>query len=245
MYSISFCQTGLDMELKEKFKLFQENVGSNWVEVSSKSAIFQCMDLSYLWVFVLNYPKATIQNAYAYQVYTAPKEITKKYFKLIKNTPEFVPAVGDLVVWDKKYNGTAGHIAIATGEGNINKFKSFDQNVGSLYPQVIEHDYKYVLGVLRPMVTNETANSVLLTELQLKNVELSDKVKKLTKDYGELEKKYAEVSNNCKADKELLQGTVSDLQIKLNESADINEKLMEETKLWNAFKNAVISLFKK
>lgn len=91
------------------------------------------------------------------------------------------------------------------------------------------------------MVTQETANSVLLTELQLKNVELADKVKKLTKDYGELEKKYAEVSNNCKADKELLQGTVSDLQVKLNESADINEKLMEETKLWNAFKNAVIS----
>lgn len=138
------------MTIKERLDLFRSNVGSEWVEVSSKVAPYQCMDLAYLWVFVLNYPKETIRNALAYQVYTNPKPITKEYFELIKNTPEFVPIAGDLVVWDKKFNGTAGHIAIAIGEGDTKKFKSYDQNIGTDYPQVIEHNYNHVLGVLRP-----------------------------------------------------------------------------------------------
>lgn len=34
------------MTLKEQFELFKSNIGTNWVEVSSKVALYQCMDLA-------------------------------------------------------------------------------------------------------------------------------------------------------------------------------------------------------
>lgn len=76
--------------MEEKLNQFVDNLNGQFVEVSSKSAEYQCMDLAYLWVFCLGYPKATIQNQYAYQVYTNPKPITKEYFDIIPNTPEAI-----------------------------------------------------------------------------------------------------------------------------------------------------------
>lgn len=74
-------------------------------------------------------------------------------FTRISNTPSFVPIEGDVMVWG---NGTYGHIAICTGEGDVNYFNSFDQN----YPtgsacKVVKHNYSNVLGVLRPKAQNK------------------------------------------------------------------------------------------
>lgn len=75
-----------------------------------------------------------------------------KNFDRIPNTATFVPKKGDIVVWSKRLNGNWGHVAVATGEGNVNSFYSYDQNwTGHNDPMTkIHHNYDYVLGVLRP-----------------------------------------------------------------------------------------------
>lgn len=69
-------------------------------------------------------------------------------FERIANTPDFVPQFGDIAVWG---NGTYGHIAICTGEGDVKTFESFDQNypVGSAC-HYQKHNYSGFYGVLRP-----------------------------------------------------------------------------------------------
>lgn len=136
-----------------KFSIFYNNIQGNRVEVSSSvpTTLYQCMDLAYLWVFINDIPKATIQQARAKDVYLRPNALTRQYFEIIKNTPSFIPKTGDLVVFNI---GAVGHISIATGEGNLKTFKSFDQNWGSgvaKYPRIHLHDYNQdqLLGVLR------------------------------------------------------------------------------------------------
>jgi len=138
--------------MNEKLNRFIENIGGNFVEISYKPAIYQCMDLVYAWIFTLDIPKSTIQNQYAYQVWENPKEITKEYFYLIENTPEAIPQAGDIVVWGHQI-GTAGHIAIATGKADLNSLEVFEQNnpLGSA-PKVNTRSYYGVLGWLRPKV---------------------------------------------------------------------------------------------
>ena len=89
---------------------------------------------------------------YAYEIYTNyDKQYNKRFFKRIKNTPLFVPKKGDIVVWDKKLNNKAGHVAIATGKGNIRNFEVYEENWLETHDCTTKrtHNYKYVLGVLR------------------------------------------------------------------------------------------------
>lgn len=137
--------------MENKFSQFRDNILGQFVEVSYKPAIYQCMDLAYLWVFCLGFPKETIQNGYAYQVWTNPKPISREYFDFISNTPDAIPQAGDLVVWNSNVGGGAGHISIATGSGGLERFESLDQNwpVNSEVA-IRRHDYINVLGWLRP-----------------------------------------------------------------------------------------------
>ena len=134
--------------MKDKFNQFVDNVNGQFVEVSYKKALYQCMDLAYLWVFCLGLPKATIQHLYAYQVYTNPTDLTKKHFDLIPNTPNAIPKDGDLVVLK---GGTAGHIVIALSGGTTSSFKCFEQNnpLGT-NAHIQSRSYKNVLGWLSP-----------------------------------------------------------------------------------------------
>ena len=146
------------MTLKEKFDLFYANMVNQKSEVSDSTNVYQCMDLAYQWIFSLDIPKATIQHLYAYQVYTQPSDLTRQYFDIIPNSATFVPQAGDLVVFSNRningtYFNTAGHIAIASGSGDVYRFKSFDQNWSTGQGLVlIEHNYDNpkLLGVLRP-----------------------------------------------------------------------------------------------
>jgi hypothetical protein len=155
------------MTTGNKFNLFREWVINQGVEISDKSNVYQCLDLAYSWVFFLNIPKATIQNLYAYEVYTKPKAITKQYFDLIPNTPDAVPHAGDLVVFDKTSSNIAGHIAVATGTGNTASFVSLDQNWNG-QSRVVEVSHNYakpkVLGWLRAKnVTSTTELPAVVT----------------------------------------------------------------------------------
>lgn len=55
--------------IENKLQRFIENIGNNFVEISYRDAIYQCMDLVYAWVFVLDIPKSSIQHQYAWEVY--------------------------------------------------------------------------------------------------------------------------------------------------------------------------------
>lgn len=136
------------MTIKDRFNQFVDNVNGQFIEVSYKEAIYQCMDLAYLWVFCLGYPKATIQHLYAYQVFTEPNDLTRQYFDIIPNTPDGIPQDGDLVVYK---GGEAGHIVIALSGGTTNTFKCFEQNnpLGT-NAHIQSRNYTNVLGWLRP-----------------------------------------------------------------------------------------------
>lgn len=139
--------------MQEKFQLFYSWVLNQKPEISDPSNPFQCMDLAYEWVFFLNFPKDTIQHGYAYQVFSQPNSSTSQYFDLIPNSLTFVPQIGDLAVFDKTSTNIAGHIAVCTGEGDTNTFKSMDENwTANGIVTVITHNYTNpkLLGVLRP-----------------------------------------------------------------------------------------------
>jgi hypothetical protein len=67
----------------------------------------------------------------------------------VANSPTGVPPKGAVVIWaaNTKATGAAGHVGIASGEGDADYFVSFDQNypTGSL-PHMQRHTYEGVLG---------------------------------------------------------------------------------------------------
>ena len=136
-----------------KFKQFIENIPNQAVEVSDKNNIYQCMDFAYLWLFVLGFPKATIQHLYAYEVFTKATDLTRKYFEVIPNTPEFVPEQGDLGIFGTEV-GVAGHICVIDEGSTQSKVVSWDQNwAGIQRATKTTHTYggkNGFLGVLRP-----------------------------------------------------------------------------------------------
>lgn len=85
-------------------------------------------------------------------------------FTLIPNTEDFVPRRGDICVFGKRVSSShnCGHIAIATGEGSLTWFKSYDQNWGGKACKVVTHKYNSedFLGVLRPKLTVTAALNV-------------------------------------------------------------------------------------
>lgn len=134
--------------IADKFNAFYDFVLSQGVEISSKSAPYQCMDLAYLWVLYLNFPKDTIKHSAAWEVYAKPNANTRDYFDLIPADSQ--PQAGDLVVWNRSL-GPYGHIAVANGQGDSNRFTSFDQNwAGKSYATLISHTFFAVEGYLRP-----------------------------------------------------------------------------------------------
>lgn len=136
----------------KNFKIFLDYALNQGVEVSDKSNLYQCLDLAYEYTLFLNVPKVAIAHLHAFQVFTEPNDVTRQYFELIKNTPEFVPQEGDLCVFGTEV-GTSGHISVSNGKGNLKTFESVDQNwAGASKVGVVVHKYggkNGLLGVLR------------------------------------------------------------------------------------------------
>jgi hypothetical protein len=71
------------------------------------------------------------------------------HFKKIPNTPELIPELGDIVIWNKTKTNPYGHIGIFY-RGNVNAFSSFDQNLPTgAACHIVQHTYTNVLGFLR------------------------------------------------------------------------------------------------
>jgi len=104
----------------------------------------QCVDLAKAWLDWLGYE---VSGAWGNAI-DWDKHGSKADLEWIPNTPSGVPKEGDLIVWNWK---PYGHIAIFV-EGDVNSFKSFDQNypVGNVCA-ITAHSYSGVKGWLRPL----------------------------------------------------------------------------------------------
>lgn len=95
-----------------------------------------------------------LKFSYAYELFSRFEEtsVLKTKFTKIANTASFVPQRGDVCIWKKSLNGKAGHVAIASGEGNTSYFYSYDQNWTGKNDKMtkVKHSYSNFYGVLRP-----------------------------------------------------------------------------------------------
>lgn len=139
----------------------------------------QCMDL-------YNYYSEFMFGAHQVGASCAKEVINNQnvynFYDRIDNYLEFVPQKGDVAVW---LGGEYGHIAICLGEGDINKFKTLDQN---WKPQQLTeeiHDYIYMapLVFLRPKDQSGIVESVIEQPVEVPVIEdtikVGDKVKVL------------------------------------------------------------------
>lgn len=113
----------------------------------------QCVDLVKLYLYnVFGIRAGAWGNARDYWLDFNSHKIMKENFTKIKNTPEFVPQKGDILVWngDISIKNNYGHIAIATGEGDTHTFYSYDSNWNKKEMQKVKHTYFALYGVLRP-----------------------------------------------------------------------------------------------
>lgn len=135
------------------FDDFLSENNNKFVEIVDPDSPFQCFDLVVAWCDELLIPRV-LGFYFAYQIFTDFSDnVQGLYFDRIVNTPDAIPQRGDIVVWDKNYNGTAGHTGIATGKGDLDTFECFEQNdpTGS-NSHLTVYEYNWVLGWLRPKV---------------------------------------------------------------------------------------------
>ena len=97
------------------------------------------------------------------------KDFNTKYdpedFEWIANTPLGVPQAGDIIIWNGKVGGGAGHVAIFL-EGDINSFKSLDQNWSQTEKVTLEtHNYTNVSGWLRPRNKQQEDQQAIINQL--------------------------------------------------------------------------------
>jgi len=120
-----------------------------FLEIAGSAALNQCVDLANGFIRdVLGLPIIEWTNARDF-----PTKAGDNY-DYIGNTPDGIPKESDLVIWN---NTTNGHIAVFI-EGNVDSFRSFDQNYPTGTPCHIQnHNYNGVSGWLHPkQVTQAT-----------------------------------------------------------------------------------------
>jgi hypothetical protein len=204
----------------------------------------QCMDLLHQYVVeVLGLTDPRILAAPAAKdLYNNFDNIFgKEYFERIPNTPDGVPQEGDIVLWG--YN-PYGHVAIFV-EGNVNSFRSFDQNYPVGSPCHIQnHNYNNVLGWLRfnqtvkvtldsktfeNLVRKGTIYDQILQKLNItdnQDIVLAE-IEKFLKYEDALYEKQKQIDTD-KGTIEKLQSQLQDLQNNLNQLKEDNQNLQNQ-----------------
>jgi len=91
-----------------------------------------------------------LRAAELWTLYEVDPKMNQNFIK-IPNTPEFVPQDGDICVWNTTKGGGYGHIAVVySDQQNVHMMTCLEQNWIPLKVSIQEHDYKDVLGFLRP-----------------------------------------------------------------------------------------------
>lgn len=129
---------------------FIDKYNGKYLEAYDPTNLNQCYDLVTQWARDIGLkPPMTM---YAYQIYDNPPTGWTK----VENTPDAIPKAGDIIVWSKNFNGTAGHTAVAVS-GNLNNFVAFSQNDPLGSPCVLKtYSYNYVRGWLTPLTVTDT-----------------------------------------------------------------------------------------
>lgn len=114
----------------------------------------QCVDLFRMFakeVLEIGQAKAVNGAKDFWRNYESDPNLYNNFIR-IKNTLSFVPQKGDIAIW---YNGTYGHIAICTGNGDTRSFEIFEQNrpVGHRC-RIAKDYYSKFYGVFRPKNQN-------------------------------------------------------------------------------------------
>ncbi len=137
--------------MQDKFNQFFNLYNGKSIEFSDPTNKFQCMDGAGKWCEFLGIPYEAIRHLHAYQVWTQPTDLTRKYFDLVPNGPTNITPVGALVVFGQSV-GPSGHISIGEKESNSKDCITFDQNwSGKQFMTTVNHvSYKGVLGWLVP-----------------------------------------------------------------------------------------------
>lgn len=225
--------------MKDKLIRFIDNTIGQFIEVSYREASWQCMDLAYLWAYVLDIPKATIQHQYAYQVFTEATEFTRQYFDIIPNLKETIPEAGDIAVFK---GGTAGHIAIVI-EATQTTQKLYEQN-NPLGTNASIHDRGYTncLGFLRPKFQVTKAIPQWFENLLIENnLTLEDEGKfrqaweKLVKYDSDVKSLQEQVksANEALADRALEVSTLTEKNQKLSDKVTEAEEITNITRSKN------------
>lgn len=204
---------------------------------------FQCVDLYRQYVKdVLNLPQSPGVVG-AYQIWDR-HDSTK--FEKIKNTPEAIPQLGDIIIWKK----IANHVSIFN-YGDIESFVSFDQNwpIGSIC-HFQNHNYTNVIGWLRPKgfdfteieINDQTkidlGEKLGLMEVQaIKSTILDQRktIKGLKDDYEQL----------ILANKKAISDIVEDWQIKLKSANDKTKKKVKDWDGWTLIFMGIKKLFNR
>lgn len=209
-------------------------------------AYAQCVDLCN---YYINTVLDTSTKDYTEIIGTNAKDFATKYdpedFDYIVNTPEGVQR-GDIVVWNGRVGGGAGHVAIALS-GDVNSFQSLDQNWSQVERVTLEtHDYKNVSGWLRP---KNVAQTVSITQKELDELRTArDTHYNKTVEQGETIAQQKEIID--KQSKDLLDtenklGQCLNITGELNEQDKITtEQLIDEQKKNTTLQNEIIALKK-
>ena len=130
------------------FSTFMEKYNGRYIDFDNFYGA-QCMDLMHQYIVeVLGLSDGRILAApSAKDVWNNFDNIHgHEYFDKFNNDPLAVPQEGDIILWT---NSTYGHVAIFV-DGDVNTFRSFDQNYPTGSPCHIQnHNYSSVGGWLR------------------------------------------------------------------------------------------------
>lgn len=239
------------------FTEFLSKYNGKYVEAGgSANALNQCVDLANQYIEeVLGLPKILWTNAIDF-----PKKAGSNY-EWIPNTPTGVPHEGDLIIWG---GNQYGHIAIFI-EGNVNSFKSFDENWPTGSPAHVQgHTYVNVLGWLRfkkpvvtpaPVVTQ--APQVDLSQYVSKaqyQIDLGSKQVEIDNLNAQLEEEKKELSALVDLKNSIAQTVmeqteqIDNLKIQLKDAQNKNGLLVEQAskgQLFIALVNAIKEIWKK
>lgn len=124
-------------------------------------------------VFGISPPPSGSNSAYGYWL-NFPDPLGSVFTK-VQNTPNGVPEKGCIPIWNTNAGGGFGHIAVFVS-GDVNAFTSFDQNWNGRQAHLQSHDYKNVVGWLKPKLEVETVTPPSVELVDLKGFKTSEEI---------------------------------------------------------------------
>lgn len=143
------------MKTKQQSWKYLDSLAGKWWDWDGVYGA-QCFDLAnFYWYFVTG---RSLKGLYAKDI--PFQNNFDGYATVIENYDAFVPQKGDLVIFNNRYGGGAGHVAIVLS-ANLNTFVSLDQNwfggARNNPPEVaqrITHYYDNPMYFIRPHYAN-------------------------------------------------------------------------------------------